>query len=80
MQRTENAMNKVRAGRIYKYNPVLLDRIHRCAGAAEPGQLVRVVNLPGAPKCNTMGQCHIEDLQGHFLGMVCTNSLEKVGE
>jgi hypothetical protein len=44
---------------------------------AKPGQRVRVVNLTGAPKCNTAGHCHIESLDGDFLGLVHVNSLTK---
>jgi hypothetical protein len=68
---------KVRAGSTYRYNPVLMDLIHQCT-TAKKGDSVRVVNLPSAPKCNTMGQCHIETLEGKFLGMVSCNSLEPV--
>ena len=42
---------------------------------AVEGQRVRVINLRGAPKANTMGHCHIESLEGEFLGMVHVNSL-----
>jgi hypothetical protein len=41
------------------------------------GDRVRVVNLHGAPKANTMNHCHIESLEGDFLGMVHVNSLVK---
>jgi hypothetical protein len=41
------------------------------------GAIVTVCNLPGAPKANTMGMCHIK-YQGKFAGMVCTNSLQPV--
>ena len=68
---------KVRANSIYIYDPVPMDRFHVCCHAAE-GALVRVVNLHGAPKCNTMGHCHVEDAEtGKFLGMCSTNSLRK---
>jgi hypothetical protein len=68
---------KVKAGKIYKFNPVLMDRIwdHGAIDLPE-GTQVRVINLRSAPKCNTMGQCHIEHLDGRFIGMVSTNSLE----
>lgn len=68
---------KARAGTVYRYVPNLLDSMHRCARAS-PGQLVRVVKLRFAPPPNTMGQCHIEDMAGHFLGMVSCNSLYHV--
>jgi hypothetical protein len=41
------------------------------------GDIVKVVNLYGCPKANTMGQCHVEN-NGVFMGMVNTNSLEKI--
>ena len=70
---------KVRAGSVYLFNPNLFDTLMPEHYTAVPGQSVRVVNLPGAPKCNTMGQCHIEDADtGDFLGMCAVNSLEKV--
>jgi hypothetical protein len=69
---------KVRANATYKFMPVLMDRIldHGAIDLPE-GTIVRVINLPSAPKCNTMGQCHIEHLDGRFIGMVNTNSLQK---
>ena len=72
---------KVRANSVYTYNPsTVLDRFcptTLAVAALKPGSKVRVINLFGAPKCNTMGQCHIETLEGVFLGMVSTNSLTK---
>lgn len=67
---------KVRANSVYTFRPVLLDRLLSQHHHARDGQRVRVVNLNGAPKCNTMNHCHIEDSEsGEFLGMVCCNSL-----
>ena len=66
---------KVRANSLYVYRPVALDDLDPHATAVA-GETVRVINLPGAPKANTMGQCHIERASnGEFLGMVCCNSL-----
>lgn len=64
---------KVRARNWYVYNPVLLDRIDpkTCLRA---GDIVQVVNLPGCPRANTMGHCHVEH-DGKFAGLVHTNSL-----
>ena len=68
---------KVRAGSCYVFLPCLMDLAMPQHYDAVKGQVVRVVNLPMAPKCNTMGQCNIEDAQTkEFLGMVSTNSLE----
>jgi hypothetical protein len=69
---------KVRAKSIYTFRPVPLDvfdsKVQDCI---KPGDRVRVVNLPGCPKANTMNHCHIETLDGQFGGMVCCNSLVK---
>lgn len=73
-------MNKVRVGTIYRYNPNGWDRIIPTGGnALALGQLVRVINLPGAPKANTMGQCYVADVNtGKFLCMVSTDSLDRI--
>jgi hypothetical protein len=55
---------------------VLIDRFDGRVDAKD-GDQVRVINLPGAPKANTMGHCYIETIEGRFLGLVCTNSLHK---
>jgi hypothetical protein len=68
---------KVKAGRRYRFEPVVLDLIHNKAPGLKPGDIVEVVNLPGAPKCNTMGQCHVER-DGQFMGMVACNSLKPI--
>ena len=64
---------KVRVGSFYYYSPNLLDR---CDGRTDlvEGDFVKVVNLPGCPKANTMGHCYVEK-QGRFAGMVHVNSL-----
>lgn len=69
---------KVRAGSCYTFRRNGFDLFWSHANVAD-GQVVRVVNLPSAPKCNTMGQCHVRDAQtGAFLGMVDVRSLTKV--
>lgn len=71
-------MAKVRAGSIYTFHPVMMDVVWSQHHQASDGQLVRVINLPGAPKAKTMGQCHIEDASTRdFLGMVSIHSLRK---
>jgi hypothetical protein len=66
---------KVRAGQVLIYHPNLLDRIDGRT-ALKSGDTVRVVNLPGCPRANTMGHCHVEDVNtGAFIGLVHTNSL-----
>lgn len=66
---------KVRVGSRYVYNPVGFDVIDpKCRIA--PGTVVKVGNLRGAPKANTMGQCYVFDITtDKFIGMVSTNSL-----
>jgi len=69
--------NKVRVGKVYKFTPVLWDQFNCDEYTLEQaGNPVRVVNKYGCPKANTMGMCYIESLEGEFIGMVCTNSLE----
>jgi hypothetical protein len=46
---------------------------------AKKGQQVRVVKLRMAPPPGTMGQAHVESMDGKFLGMVCVNSLRPRG-
>jgi hypothetical protein len=65
---------KVRANYLYVYNPVLIDSIDPPYDIKR-GDVVRVVNLPGCPKANTMGHCHVQHLDGTFAGLVCCNSL-----
>jgi hypothetical protein len=71
---------KVRTGSLYIYSPNLWDKFTACQGnSLQPGQIVRVINLPGAPKANTMGQCYVGDREtGKFICMVSTGSLEPV--
>ena len=68
---------KVRAGGTYFFSPTLFDRIRpsHCTQLVKEGDEVRVVNLPGCPRANTMGHCHIETVGGEFAGLVMTNSL-----
>ena len=44
----------------------------------QDGQMVRVVNLYGCPKANTMGHCHVQDMNGRFAGLVHCNSLHTI--
>ena len=72
-------MNKVRVGSRYVYDPVPTDVIYPPVGSPVTGQIVRVVNMPSAPKANTMNHCHItnED-KTVFLGLCHVHSLHKV--
>ena len=70
---------RVRAGKVYRFDPVGLDRcdppVGVVSGILKSGDDVRVVNLPGCPRANTMGHCHIQTLDGRFAGLIHTNSL-----
>lgn len=64
---------KVHVGSLYRFAPSFMDR-----DVADRGTIVRVINLPGCPKANVMGQCYVEHLGGEFIQMVCTGSLQKL--
>lgn len=70
-------MRKVRVGARYVYDPVMFDVLDGRVDASK-GDVVTVINLPGAPKANTMGMCYIAK-DGVFAGMVMTNSLTPAG-
>lgn len=73
-------MRKVRVGAKYVYDPVLID-ITDGRTNLKKGDVVKVINLPGCPKANTMGHCYVGDAAtGKFIGMVCTNSLTPLKE
>lgn len=68
---------KVRVNSLYMYVPCLLDRIDGRT-SLKHGDVVRVINVYGCPKANTMGHCYVGDAKtGKFIGMVCTSSLIK---
>lgn len=69
---------KVRANTEYLYYPNMLDKIDRRTSLV-PGSIVKVVNLPGCPKANTMGHAHVE-YRGQFAGLVHTNSLHTMAD
>lgn len=70
---------RVRVGAKYVFNPVPFDVLNPTANLPlVPGDVVTVVNLPGAPKANTMGMCYVAK-DGTFAGMVMTNSLSPAG-
>lgn len=72
-------MERVRVNTKYRFNPCMWDKITPTSGlTAKIGDVVKVINLPNAPKANTMGQCYIEDMQGNFAGMVSVHSLDKL--
>jgi hypothetical protein len=65
----------VRAGSRYTYQPVLLDMVSPANVGLKSGEVVTVVNLPGCPRANVMGHCHVTRADGTFGGLVVTNSL-----
>lgn len=70
---------RVRKGAVYTFSASGYDLVLTQHYDAVNGQRVRVIQLPGAPPPNTMGQCHIEDAEtGAFLGMVSVQSLHPV--
>ena len=64
----------VKPNHVYIYSPNLLDQIDGRTDLKD-GEEVKVINLPGAPKCNTMHHAHVQRLDGTFAGLVHTNSL-----
>lgn len=66
----------VRANQEYIFYPNLLDRNDGRTNLV-PGSIVKVVNLPGCPKANTMQHAHVE-FEGRFVGLVHTNSLHSM--
>jgi len=70
---------RVLVGKTYRYHPNGWDTVLPCSGNnLMDGQLVKVIELPSAPKANTMGQCYVGDpISGKFICMVSTGSLER---
>lgn len=64
---------RVKAGKLYTYNPVAMD-VWDARTELKRGDTVKVVNLPGCPRANVMGHCHVYK-DGEFAGLVCTASL-----
>jgi hypothetical protein len=61
---------RVRANQVYVYYPNLLDRIDGRTDL-KSGDLVRVKNLYGCPRANTMNHCHVVTVDtGEFIGLV----------
>ncbi len=71
---------KVRVNSLYRFNPCMWDMIDAKTSLSE-GDIVRVINLFGCPKANTMNHCYVGNpITGQFIGMVHTNSLEPASE
>jgi hypothetical protein len=66
---------KVKVGQVLVYHPNLLDRTDGRT-SLKSGDVVKVINVHGCPKANTMGHCYVgEAYSGAFIGLVSTNSL-----
>lgn len=72
-------MKRVRVGKLYTYDPVWWDVFDNKVTLQE-GEIVKVVNLPGCPKANTMGRCYVqaraETGEWKFAGLIMCASLE----
>lgn len=73
-------MKRVKVGKLYTYRPVGWD-LYDSKNAPDivVGEIVKVVNLPGCPKANTMGHCHIQartENTWKFVGLVMCASLQ----
>jgi hypothetical protein len=69
---------RVQANHEYIYYPNLMDRIDGRTSLV-PGSIVKVVNLPGCPRANTMNHAHVY-YNDRFAGLVHTNSLHKLSD
>jgi len=67
---------RVKANAVYVFQASFWDIVLRESYTPANGELVRVVNLPGCPRANTMGHCHVQSLAGEFIGLVSCNSLQ----
>ena len=71
---------RVRVGQVLVYHPNALDAIAGRTGL-QSGDTVKVIVVHGCPKANTMGHCYVGNVaDGHFIGLVCTNSLHTKAE
>ncbi|VVC06393.1 Uncharacterised protein [uncultured archaeon] len=69
------AVNRVHVGSLYVYDPNGWDTLDPKTNL-EKGDVVRVINVHGAPPANTMGHCFVGDpLTSKFIGLVSTGSL-----
>jgi hypothetical protein len=66
---------KVRKGAVYTFRACGWDIFDRHNNTPANGIRVRVVHPYGCPAPNTMGHCHVESLDGQFIGLVSCNSL-----
>jgi hypothetical protein len=69
---------KVRANTSYIFYPNFLDRVDGRT-SLQAGDIVKVVNIPGCPRANTMGHAHVT-IGGEFAGLVHVNSLHALSD
>lgn len=69
---------KVRKGTTYVFEASGWDIFDRRNNTPQNGTIVRVCHPHGCPPTNTMGHCHVETLNGKFIGLVSCTSLRKV--
>lgn len=50
---------KVRVNSTYRFEPNGWDTLRATGNLVKAGDLVKVINLPGCPPANTMGQCYV---------------------
>ncbi len=70
---------KVRKGRVYVFEASPWDIIDARSNTPANGTKVRVIHPPGCPPPNVMGHCHVESMEGEFIGLVATASLKPWG-
>ena len=72
---------KVRAGLVGYYDPVLMDLADPPygveTGLLEKGDKIKIVKLHGCPPPGTMGMCHINNEAGEFAGLISVRSITK---
>lgn len=66
--------------RVFRFDPVGLDRFDRKAHHPAEGTEVVKVQPPGTPRNGTMGHCFVQDAEtGDFFGLVLEASLNATG-
>lgn len=68
---------RVKKNSVYVFKAAGWDIFDRRDNTPANGSKVRVCHPYGCPPPNTMGHCHVETLDGQFIGLVQTASLVK---
>lgn len=68
---------RVRKGQVFTFKACGWDVYDRRANTPADGTRVRVCTPRGCPPPNAMGHCFVETMDGKFLGLVHTNSLQR---